>query len=651
MNDKFLNLALSKYNNGEFVESISLFKKSLALKETWQTYQVLGTALLNIGHYQQAVDALKKSLALNETWQTYQVLGIGFYNIGQYQPSVDALKKSLALKDDWQSYQVLGRALFNIGHYQPTVDAFKKSLALKDDWQSYQGLGIALLNIGHYQQAVDALKKSLALKEDWQSYQGLGIAFFNIGHHQQAVDALKKSLALNENWKSYQGLGRGLFNIGQYRPSVDALKKSLALKETWQSYQGLGIAFLNIGHHQQAVDALKKSLALNENWYSYQGLGQALDKLGKDDEGVKAFQKYYQLGGLHPHIKTCPFLGQKGGISATRDLIENIIEDLSKFQFAFHPSYLSETEENNHLQSWKNLIHIHIPKCAGTNFERPLSKLPSLLNKQLPGNSPIWGTDPQYMQYLWSGNLGGKCNHDAFIVEAFRGNKINNIQGSFLPNIGAPHRIYCQKLLDMDIPVRKICLVRDPSQRLYSHIKDFGHASYNKSDLLNRCAKEFKNVMDRHIYDYDLYEGRHESPYCQPTDYDNCESIDFLDISDDNLISRVKSSFLSASKMPNIVQYNRLNDNSSRIIDGNGLGEKDFRDVHTELIHRGYLGRDNQIDLEFLRKNTIERLVFPEIIHTGTELHPITFVYPKSGIPRFMLTKDFIANPLNSIYI
>ena len=101
--------------------------------------------------------------------------------------------------------------------------------------------------------------------------------------------------------------------------------------------------------------------------------------------------------------------------------------------------------------------------------------------------------------------------------------------------------------------------------------------------------------------------------------------------------------------MPNIVQYNRLNDDKDKISIKGSLVEKDFHDIHKELISLGFLDRDNQIDLEFLKKRTKERLVFPEIIHKGEVLHPITFVYPRKGVAKLILTKDFIADPLNAI--
>ena len=144
------------------------------------------------------------------------------------------------------------------------------------------------------------------------------------------------------------------------------------------------------------------------------------------------------------------------------------------------------------------------------------------------------------MRYLWQGNLRGRCDHDAFILEAFQGAKIDGIQGSFLASHRARHSPYYQKLLEAGISARKICLVRDPSQRLYSHVRHKGRSTYHKRDLLDECIKTMTNLMDRYIYDYDLYDDQKQTPYCKPTDYENCDSVDFFDFSDDTSISSVK---------------------------------------------------------------------------------------------------------------
>ena len=437
------------------------------------------------------------------------------------------------------------------------------------------------------------------------------------------------------------------FNNDKYQESIEAFKQSLALRKDWKSYQGLGLALHLTWQHQQAIDAFKQSLALKEDWKSYQGLGWALGKLGKVESAIRASRFIYRSGDRSPHLKIDPFVAQNNKkVIATRDLIQKIQWDLSEIEFAFHPSFLPETEEENQLQSWKHLVHIHIPKCAGSNFINPLAELP-IYYAQFYQKSRIKPSKSSRKNYLWHGNLGGKIIHDAFMLEAFDGVKLNKLQGSLFANHGAKHSLYCEKLSEADICAKKVCLVRDPSQRLYSHVRMLGRNSHSKGDLLKRCMKEASNAMDRYIYDYNLYEDQEEFPFCDPTDYKNCESIDFLDIRDKISISRVKSSFLSATLMPNLVQYNRINANR-KIISGT-LGERDFQEVHKELVLRGCLERDALIDIEYLKCKTKKRLTFPKIVQTGVVLHPLTFIYSTNCTGKIILTEDFILDPVNAV--
>ena len=158
--------------------------------------------------------------------------------------------------------------------------------------------------------------------------------------------------------------------------------------------------------------------------------------------------------------------------------------------------------------------------------------------------------------------------------------------------------------------------------------------------------EKLANVMDRYIYDYDLFKECSEDPHCSPTDYEKCESIDFFDISDSSSISKIKSSFLSATQMPNIVQYDRLNSHEEKKKYVGTLSDRDFLDVYNKLVSIGFLDRDNLIDFDYLKRRTSERFIFPDVIYEGNILHPITFIYPKNHSPKVMLTRDFIKDPL-----
>ena len=552
----------------------------------------------------------------------------------------------------------LGLEKFKNQCYLEAADAFKKSLALKEDWRSYQALGLSYNEIVEYDSAVDALEKSLALRKDWLSYRGLGFSLFAMNKLEPAIDAFKQSLALKKNWQTYQGLGKCYAQMNQLQLAADSFQESLDLNEEFFTYVGLAEVMIRSDKGQLAISTLRKGISsllreeakslkqeskkYDESGNQYLTLAEKFEYIGAFKHAQRSQRIYYRYKALETQ-KIDTFLGEKSGISMTRDLIESISNSLSGFNYSFCPSYCLEERKDNDLEPWKHLIHIHIPKCAGTNFGTPLAELPKHLKEY---------SNQGTRNYLWHGNMGSRFRHDAYLSEAFRDNLVcDKFQGSFFANHWGKQSIYDKKLRENGIHSKKICLLRDPSKRLYSHIMHDATYATSKDMLLNKTSQNLSNIIDRYIYDYDLFEGEREHPYCKPTDYENCDAIDFFDISDTKALSIVKTLFLSSTLMPNLVQYNRLNDKTNRKSSNNILTEKDCQEVHSELISRGFLSRDNQIDQKFLTSKTKEKLVLPEIIKNGECIHPITFIYPMSGTPKVMLTKDFISDPISSIDI
>ena len=62
----------------------------------------------------------------------------------------------------------------------------------------------------------------------------------------------------------------------------------------------------------------------------YMQIASCSHKLGRIKQATRATQIYYRQNGVSPHKIVDPFLGEKDGIPVTRDMIENISENLSK---------------------------------------------------------------------------------------------------------------------------------------------------------------------------------------------------------------------------------------------------------------------------------------------------------------------------------
>lgn len=544
-------------------------------------------------------------------------------------------------------YFQLGLQKIQSKEYQEAINFLYKSLYLKRNWQTYLLLGMALYSNKEYNTAIIIFKNSLELKKHWESYLGMGWSLEKTNQRHLAVKAFKHSISMKKYWKSYRSLGKALYSINEYQSAINAFNNSLALQEHWSSYQELGKSLIKTEQYQRAVDALNKSLALRKDARTYRLLGSALERLGEKEKANHALQNYYRLNKVIGNIIIDPMSGESSGINATRELIKNITKTLSSNLFSFYPSFYAGERREELCTSWKHMIHIHIPKCAGTTFERPLTRLvQSMAEEYDPKNR---SSNSENKQFLWHGNLQEKYLLDSYLLGVFQEKSLDYLQGSLFVDHGAGHSKYFARASQSGINAKKICLIRDPSQRLISHIKHYGNKISNKDKLLETCNKELFNVMHRYICDYDTSDTNEKILSEQTNHSSGFDSIDFIDISDNNLISQVKSSFLSATTLPNIVQHHRLNEGSSIAKNNSSLNQNDIEDIYHDLVSKGFLERDKQIDFEFLKKRTKERLEFPEIIHTSTSLHPITYIFPQSGNPKLMRTKDFLADPLGAI--
>ena len=276
-----------------------------------------------------------------------------------------------------------------------------------------------------------SINKSLAIHESWQSYQGLGWALGNTHQYQRAIEAFNKSLAIHESWQSYQGLGWALHSTNQHQQAIEAFNKSCY---SWQSYQGLGWALGNTHQYQESHECIIASIKLlfytdrTDSWSSgkeYSHLATALNNLERAQPAKRAYQIYLRQSHDYPHKLVDPLLGMKDGITTTRDFIDKISDDLNNFGYSFHPSFLScTTKDIYQLQSWRHLIHIHIPKCAGTNFIEPFVLLMRKCIEFHQKSERHLNTESKH--YLWHGNLGEKYKHDAYLLEMLQGKALTD---------------------------------------------------------------------------------------------------------------------------------------------------------------------------------------------------------------------------------
>ena len=197
--------------------------------------------------------------------------------------------------------------------------------------------------------------------------------------------------------------------------------------------------------------------------------------------------------------------------------------------------------------------------------------------------------------------------------------------------------------------------MRDPKERLFSHVK---HRSYQRSfeELMQSIEEEnseFNNTMYRYIFDYGLRDKNSCDLQIEGEEKMSklIEDIEFIDILDSPLISKIKSAFLSASSFPNIVQYSRFNSDKNRAIkESSNLSNDQIQYAFNRCIDKGFLENDQSINYKLLKSITRNRINFTSLDNETTcEIHPLTFVVFNDFNYFIIPTREILDNPLNAL--
>lgn len=404
------------------------------------------------------------------------------------------------------------------------------------------------------------------------------------------------------------------------------------------------------GVYQEAIDAFRKSIVFVDNCsYEqvasvYSSLACAYKGLGDLGASIRAWE--ISLSYRKPISPLDPFLGN-GCIyeKVDREQLELLKSTCNSFECDFIPSF---RESNYHcIEPWENLMYLHIPKCGGSSFEIPLHMIKRYLVDAHRKHPNLIGT----YRYLNAGMQLTKKEEVTALMNLTSLGSSKELKSTFLvTHTSAWSDLYQHICKMLNAHPKIIATIREPRQRLLSHIKSYSDRTcISLEDLLRQFEDKncrFNNFMHKHIFDY----GLKGSESCSQHEYDMDKSnlidnIEFIDISDASTISKVKSAFLSASLMPNIVQYSRLNDSKQR--KSGKLSKQNIEYAFKQCLDRGFLVKDESIDYDMLKKRTRSRLIFPSVCNAPiSQIHPLTFVVSRNPLGYMIPTKQFLKDPL-----
>jgi tetratricopeptide (TPR) repeat protein len=194
-------LGLMKYEQGEYKEAITFYKKSLEIEENIVpcrhnnlagSHNNIGIVYAKIGVYSEALSYYEKALAVQQLslpsnhpdlTATYNNIGLVYKNMGEYPKALLFYKKALEIKqkslpsnhpDLAISYNNIGAVCYNMGNYLEALLSYEKALKIQQQSlpsnhpnfaNSYNNIGVVYYNMGNYSEALSSYEKALEIRQ------------------------------------------------------------------------------------------------------------------------------------------------------------------------------------------------------------------------------------------------------------------------------------------------------------------------------------------------------------------------------------------------------------------------------------------------------------------------------------------------------
>ena len=324
--------------------------------------------------------------------------------------------------------------------------------------------------------------------------------------------------------------------------------------------------------------------------------------------------------------------------------------------FQFIPSFKST--EAQLLDRYKHLMFLHIPRSGGTSFQHPIAGLKLLLSKF----SKRKFNPANIRKYLCSGNqIHGSIEASA-VKNLITSESVDGLVSAHLgyhgPNWSLLHD-HINKIMGYEIKV--IATVRDHRERLRSQIEKDAKSRASENFILEKIKSrhsDYDNSCHKWIYDYGIKDaldlclnemkGQKVLLKKKINDPHYINVFEFLDVSNNDSIRRVKSEYLSASMLPNILKYSRLNSFRDKRC---SLDSKFIENAMNLCLDMGFLENDSKLDLQYLTKKSSKYLsLIADAKMNFHDIHPLTYLIGndiRSG--SIVSTADFIKDPVSLI--
>jgi tetratricopeptide (TPR) repeat protein len=254
-------LGIVKYNQGEYNQAATFYKKSIEIRRKViplnhhglaNSTVCLGNVYDELGEYQRALLLQEEALQIYQKIlppnhpnlaMLYNNIGNVYYSTGEYLKGLSSYEKALEIRqqslppnhpDLAKSYNNIGLVYENMGEYLKALSSYKNALEIRqrslppnhpDLAKSYNNIGLLYEKLDNYSEALSSYEKALEVRQQSlppnhpdlaKSYNNIGLVYENMGNYleelssyERALEIQQQSLPLNhpDLAKSYNSIG------------------------------------------------------------------------------------------------------------------------------------------------------------------------------------------------------------------------------------------------------------------------------------------------------------------------------------------------------------------------------------------------------------------------------------------------------------
>ena len=643
-----LDLAKKKLDDNDFSGAINTYQKAISLKPCFDAYLQLGIAQFNASQYEEAKKSLQSSIEIQKHWLPHHLLGWIYYNQKKINKSISSFQGSLAVRDHAEGHYGLAMAYLKNEETSNSIKHLRISLGLAYSTERQKLLVKVLMGANQFHLALQEINLLIESEINWDALQQKGICHYHLSQFNDSAKSLLQSITLKKDQKSFKLLGSCYSKLGKCKLAIKAFHDSIALQEGWNNCQCLGWEYLKAKDFAKSEEYFRKSIHLRPVGSVYRGLGVALSALGKKDEAREYFGLHLDRKKPVALIDSTLGLG-KSPFDISLENLRSVQSVCRELGYSFHPSEI--TREESSLTSWRNLMYLHIPKCAGSSFKIPFY---TLFDKLINSSRGLSINPDNSQLYMNTRDLIGDDYMLSGLKRIATRKKNEDLSSIFFTTAKSPppswHETYSDICKLSNSEPRVLAITRDPRDRLLSHIK--WESSHFTLDAMRERINSKNCIMNNTMYNF-IYRSPFSSDVSEEERLDSVNRFDFVDISNNEFLSQIKSAFLSSSRLPNIVQVEKMN---SSEFNSSNLSDAEIQDLFNTCLSKGFVEKDEAIDLSRLHSDSLDRHIDAFTVNNMTlsSLHPLTFIVRnecnsymgKSSSGQLVKTSDFCNDPL-----